>query len=85
MYVSPTAAEVREVVIRVFRERGTVTEVEERMRIDDGKLTARCYRANGLFAMWLLPVDLLQFYDTDGNMLQTINLRVLIAGARRAA
>jgi hypothetical protein len=85
MIVSPTAAEVRQLVIRVFQEHGDVEDVEERVRIEDGRLLTRSYQANGLFAMWLVPVDLLQFYDTDGNMLQTINLRAVIADNRLAA
>ena len=34
----------------------------------------RTYRAGDYFAMWLVEIGLLQFYDPYGNMLRTVNL-----------
>ena len=85
MHLSPTADEVRQVVARVFRHYDEGPDIEERLRLEDGELVARCYRATELFAMWLVKVDLLQFYDSDGNMMHTINLRVMMSADRLAA
>lgn len=88
MHVSLTASEVRQVVLRVFRLHGedisSEDHVDERLRVQNGRLAARSYRAGDLFAMWLVDVGLLQFYDADGNMLQTINL-IWIASSERVA
>ena len=35
---------------------------------------ARSYRTDGLMAMWLVEVGIVQFYDADGAMVRTINL-----------
>jgi len=89
MCISPNATEIRCVVARIFTEyHGSMTpvdEVDERLRIQDGRLVARSYRACGLFAMWLVDVGLLQFYDQHGNMLRTVNLLISFEPARAAA
>jgi len=46
---------------------------------------ARCYRVADLFAMWLIAVGVLQFYDADGEMLQTVNLFTELQPHRAAA
>jgi hypothetical protein len=51
-----------------------VPHLEETILIDGGKCAARSYRLDGLMAMWLIEVGILQFYDADGAMLRTINL-----------
>ena len=72
------AADVRHLVTRYFLDLGLeavdVAEVQENIRIDRGRCVARCYRVSDMFAMWLIDVGVLQFYDADGEMLQTVNL-----------
>ena len=46
---------------------------------------ARCYRAAELFAMWLIDVGVLQFYDAEGEMLHTVNLFTELQPQRAAA
>lgn len=78
MIVAPTPADVRQYVARTFRElssgESVPSDLSERIVVDGGSYVARSYRCDDLFAMWLVPVGLLQFYDDDGNMLRTINL-----------
>ena len=69
--------EIRQVVLRTFEDfgaRGGRTDLIETVRLTAGECVARCYRAGGLMAMWLVDVGLLQFYDAAGNMLRTVNL-----------
>jgi hypothetical protein len=70
--------EVRTLVFQTFLEfdvsEASLARLEERMMVDDGRYVARSYRAEDLMAMWLVEVGLLQFYDSEGNMLRTINL-----------
>ena len=72
------AADVRSLVNRYFLELGAaaveVADVQENIRIDRGRCVARCYRVAEMFAMWLIDVGVLQFYDADGEMLHTVNL-----------
>ena len=46
---------------------------------------ARSYRWRSYFAMWLIDVGIVQFYDDDGNMLGTVNLFAETSQQRRAA
>jgi hypothetical protein len=72
------AADVRHLVTRYFIDLGAseseVGDIQENVRIDRGQCVARCYRVADMFAMWLIDIGILQFYDADGEMLQTINL-----------
>ena len=83
------AADVRHLVTRYFLdlglEAGDVAEVQENIRIDRGRCVARCYRVSDMFAMWLIDVGVLQFYDADGEMLQTVNLFTELQPQRAAA
>lgn len=78
MRVSPQASEVRELVIRTFESLACgetwFEDVDETILIQEGRYMARSYRVDGLMAMWLIEVGIVQFYDEDGNMLRTINL-----------
>lgn len=78
MRVCPDAAEVRTLVEDGFRELGIsqmeLEEMEERVRIDDGRLCARSYRIADLMAMWLVDIGIIQFYDSEGNMVRRTNL-----------
>lgn len=83
------AADVRHLVTRYFLDFGIeavdVAEVQENIRIDRGRCVARCYRVGDMFAMWLIDVGVLQFYDADGEMLQTVNLFTELQPQRAAA
>jgi hypothetical protein len=89
MQVSLTATEVRDIVLRVLaRHCGEVlgaAELEERIRISDGRRVAHVFRTEDYMAMWMIDVGLLQFYDAEGNMLETINLMVMSPAGRLAA
>jgi hypothetical protein len=78
MRVSPQPFEVRKLVARTFQVLGasgrSLEDLDESILIQDGKYMARSYRADGLMAMWLIEVGIVQFYDADGSMLRTINL-----------
>jgi hypothetical protein len=83
------AADVRDLVTRYFLDLGAdaleVAEVQENIRIDRGRCVARCYRVAEMFAMWLIDVGVLQFYDADGEMLHTVNLFTELQPQRAAA
>ncbi len=79
MDISPNASEVRRMVIGIFNDYCRVPveidELDERLSIENSRLVARSYRASGLFAMWLVEIGIVQFYDEQGNALRTLNLR----------
>lgn len=89
MRVMPTAAEVRRLVAGTFRNFGGEAigplDLNETMRVDGGKLVARTYRTETLWAMWMIDIGLVQFYDEDGQMLRTINLFEELEPVRAAA
>jgi hypothetical protein len=62
-----------------------MSDLQENVRIDRGQCVARCYRVADMFAMWLIDIGILQFYDADGEMLQTVNLFAEIQPHRAAA
>jgi len=62
-----------------------VADVQENIRIDRGRCVARCYRVAEMFAMWLIDVGVLQFYDAEGEMLHTVNLFTELQPQRAAA
>ena len=78
MQVAPTAAEVRRLVAGIFcnfsQEAVGALDLSETMRVDGGKLVARTYRTDTLWAMWMIDIGLIQVYDEDGQMLRTVNL-----------
>ncbi len=89
MRLNMHAADVRHIVTRYFLELGAeavdVADVQENIRIDRGRCVARCYRVAEMFAMWLIDVGVLQFYDADGEMLHTVNLFTELQPQRAAA
>lgn len=89
MRMDPLPHEVREMVTRTFQDFGAEIfcsqEIDESVMIDGGRYAARTYRANGLMAMWLIPVGIVQFYDSDGNMLLTVNVSEELHVQRMAA
>lgn len=78
MRTDPLPHEVRELVFRAFQDFGAAifqsADIDETILIDRGRRAARTYKADGLMAMWLLQIGVVQFYDADGNMLMTVNL-----------
>lgn len=78
MRMMPTAAEVRRLVAGIFNTVGGEAigplDLNETIRIDGGKLVARTYRTDTLWAMWMIEIGLVQIYDEEGQMLRTINL-----------
>ncbi len=84
-----SAARVRKLVVRHFSQHGVEIQarqdLEERIHCEAGRHIAHCYRAGGLFAMWMVDIGLLQLYDQAGNMLDTLNLLNSSSSGRRAA
>jgi hypothetical protein len=78
MRVEPRPTEVLSAVVGMFERCGATPQclfdLEEKILIDRRKYVARTYRVDGLMAMWLIDIGIVQFYDADGNMLATINL-----------
>jgi hypothetical protein len=89
MRLHMNAADVRGLVSRHFLKLGAdvadVDDLQENIRIDRGRCVARCYRVAEMFAMWLIDVGVLQFYDADGEMLHTVNLFTELQPQRAAA
>jgi hypothetical protein len=89
MRVAPHPAEIARLVTRTFAEFGAglvaLRELQETIRIEQGQYVARSYRAASLFAMWLIDVGIVQFYDDEGQMLRTVNLFEERDGQRLAA
>ena len=85
MRLHMNAADVRRLVTHYFLDRVDVDDVQENIRIDRGRCVARCYRVAEMFAMWMIDVGVLQFYDADGEMLHTVNLFTELQPQRAAA
>ena len=89
MRVMPAAGEIRQIVSHTLQtfglKRSDLTGLRETVLLDGGHYRARTYRAGKYFAMWLVEIGLLQFYDPSGNMLRTVNLFEEVAGDRVAA
>lgn len=89
MRVHPRADEVRQLVKQTFGDLGIdddlADDLNETILIDDGTYRGRSYQTEGYFAMWLVDVGLVQFYDDDGNMVCTVNLFNEIEPLRMAA
>jgi hypothetical protein len=89
MTISPDPDHIRDIVFRTFLEldvdEDLLTDLDERIVIDDGRYVARSYRIADYLAMWMIEVGLVQFYDEDGNMLRTVNLFEEIEPHRMAA
>lgn len=60
-------------------------DLHERVRIERGRPVARCYQGGTLMAMWMVDIGLLQFYDQEGNMLQTWSVLPNAPAERKAA
>jgi hypothetical protein len=89
MTISPHPDHIRTIVFRTFLELDVdeerLTDLDERLMLDDGRYVARSYRVEDYLAMWMIDVGLVQFYDGNGNMLRTVNLFEEIEPQRMAA
>lgn len=89
MTISPNPDRIRTIVFRTFLEldvdEDSLSDMDERIVIDDGRYVARSYRLDNYLAMWMIDVGLVQFYDDTGNMLRTVNLFEEIEPHRMAA
>jgi hypothetical protein len=89
MRTDPLPYEVREMVLRTFQDFGAEVfgplDLDETILIDEGRYSARTYKAAGFMAMWLLRIGIVQFYDAEGSMLLTVNLLEELAPVRMAA
>ncbi len=89
MWLEPQPSEVLCVVVGMFERFGaspqSLFDLEEKIKIDRGKCVARSYQVDGLMAMWLMGIGIVQFYDADGNMLATVNLLEEAVPQRMAA
>jgi hypothetical protein len=89
MRTDPLPHQVRDLVLRTFQEFGAAIfatdQLNETVLFDRGRHVARTYKADGLMAMWMLRVGIVQFYDADGNMLMTVNMLEELEPQRMAA
>jgi len=89
MTIFPDPDQIRTIVFRTFLELDVdeecLTDLDERLMLDDGRYVARSYRVEDFLAMWMIDVGLVQFYDGKGNMLRTVNLFEEIEPQRMAA
>ncbi len=78
MTTTLTPREVRTLVHRTLSQLGgasfAASDIDETVLVRQGRCTARSYRTEEFFAMWLVEVGLLQFYDAEGDMVLLINL-----------
>ena len=78
MRTDPLPYEVRQLVTLTFEELDVdfdgPWDIDETILVDGGRCAGRSYQAGHHMAMWLIDIGIIQFYDSDGNMLQTINL-----------
>jgi len=89
MTISPNPERIRTIVFRTFLEldvdEDALSDLDERVVLDEGRYVARSYRVDNFLAMWMIDVGLVQFYDHEGNMLRTVNLFEEIEPQRMAA
>jgi hypothetical protein len=89
MTICPDPDHIRTIVFRTFLEldvdEESLADLDERLMLDEGRYVARSYRVADYLAMWMIDVGLVQFYDTAGNMLRTVNVFEEIEPQRMAA
>jgi hypothetical protein len=78
MWLEPQPSDVLSAVVGMFERFGAspqdLFDLDETIQIEGGKHVARTYQVEGLMAMWLMGIGIVQFYDAEGNMLATVNL-----------
>ncbi|MCG8587199.1 MAG: hypothetical protein MI757_21040 [Pirellulales bacterium] len=89
MYSSHSPTEIRQLVlVTLSRLRSVVTaaaDIEEVLLIQDGTYMGRSYRTDDYMAMWMPSIELIQFYDEEGNLAHSINLTTPPADQLQAA
>jgi hypothetical protein len=89
MTVAPQPGQVRALVLSTLQSFGASVfsdlQVEETLLVQEGRCMARSYRTPDHFAMWLVEVGLLQFYNAEGDMLLVLNLLEEAVPGRLAA
>ena len=71
--------QIKQIVLQTFEDLGAKAgespDLSETLLLDNGRYLARSYRAGDLMAMWFVESGFIQFYDAEGTMLCTVNLR----------
>jgi hypothetical protein len=89
MTTTHSPSDVRQLVlVTLSRLRSMVTtptDIEEILLIQDGSYMGRSYRTGDYMAMWMPGVELIQFYDDQGNLAHSISLTTPPADQLQAA
>lgn len=89
MNAAPSPSHVRALVLSTLQGFGAHVfsdlQVEETLIVQDSHCRARSYRTSDHFAMWLVDLGLLQFYNAEGDMLLVLNLLDEQLAGKRAA
>ena len=89
MMTTHSPSDVRQLVlVTLSRLRSivtTTTDIEEVLLIQDGSYMGRSYRTDDYMAMWMPSIELIQFYDAEGNLAHSINLTTPPADQLQAA
>jgi hypothetical protein len=89
MTAAPQPEQIRNLVLSTLQGFGANVfsdlQIEETLLVQDGRCLARSYRTCDHFAMWLIELGLVQFYNAQGDMLLVLNLLEDVAPGRMAA
>jgi hypothetical protein len=89
MMTTHSPSDIRQLVlVTLSRLRSIVTtstDIEEVLLIQDGSYMGRSYRTGDYMAMWMPSVELIQFYDEQGELAHSISLMTPPADQLRAA
>ena len=89
MRMDPQPYEVRELVVRTFRDFDIAVDnpfdLDETILVDRGRYAGRSYRVDGCLAKWLAAIGIVEFYDAEGHMLHSVNLSEELEPQRMAA
>ena len=77
---APLNADIRRIVSDTFAELGLSDRSEpcETILIRDGSYTGRRFDVANGHAVWLIDEELIQFFRTDGSILQVIELKPVV-------
>ena len=89
MMTTHSPSDVRQLVLvtltRLRSISTTTTDIEEVLLIRDGTYMGRSYRTGDYMAMWMPSIELIQFYDDQGNLAHSISLTTPPADQLQAA
>lgn len=78
MTVQLSPREVKQLVSRTFLDLGasppSLFSLKETMFLENGTCMGRAYQAGPLRAVWWIDEGIVQFYDSEGTLLRTVNL-----------